>query len=347
MRAWLSALALASLVTLSACSLAAEPAATPTAASPTSVPPPGPTATPNSYSLTLHVQDANGAPIPNADVVISESGSGVARQTDASGTLIWRNLPASELTLKVSGAGYYSASQPVEMNPGQTELVITLLNDPFALLPSDACAPTEKLLYSEDFEDGQAQGWPNITAAVDSHAQNGWGIRAQSNGNQTASVTGVNDSLDALQGRTFGNIVWRLKVMQHGQDGSSVLDFKQAQAGGVETRYAVEWGAAPFMSLVHMQTPETTINAGKVSTLRMQPDHWYYVEVSAYQGLIQLWVNGKQLLEYDDPRPLPSGTIGLEGHIFNDPETAYFFDDLSVCELSASFSTTLYKPPAP
>ncbi len=347
MRAWLYALALASIVTLVGCRPSGQPAATRTLTPPTSAPPPGQTATPNAYSLTIHVQDANGAAIPNASVVIPEAGSTAAKKTDASGTLSWMNLPDPEVNLKVSAPGYYGASQPVTMNPGKTELVITLLADPFALLPADACAPNEKLLYSEDFEDGQAPGWPNITAAVDSHADNGWSVRAQSDGNQTASVTGIHESVDDLQGYTFKDVVWRLRVMEHGQDGFSVLDFRHAQAAGIDTRYAIEWGAAPYMSLVHMQTPDTGSNAGKVSTLRMQPDRWYYLEISAYQAVIQVWVNGRQLLEYDDPQPLPAGTIGLEAHIFKDPQTAYFFDDLSVCELNAPFATSLYKPPAP
>ncbi len=347
MRVLISVSALLGIVVLASCTTSPEQAATMTVAAWTATPPPTPTAPPAPYDLIVHVRDASGPPIPGASIVIPESGSEQPRQTDASGTLAWNNLPQAEVNLRVSAPAYYSAVQPVSLERGQTELVISLLNDPFALLPAAACASNEKLLYSEDFEDGQAQGWPNITAAVDSHAQNGWGIRAQPDGNQTAAVTGLHESTDFLQDHTFDDVVWRLKVMTEGQDGYSVLDFKLSESAGTESLYTIQWGAAPFMNLVHTQVPDTGSNAGKVSTLRTQPGRWYYLEISAYEGSIQLWVNGKQLLAYSDPQPLPAGTVGLEGHIFNDPNTAYFFDDLSVCQLEAPFSASLYKPATP
>lgn len=346
MKVLISVFTLVLLVLLGACAPSPEQAETMTAAARTPTPAPTPTATPIPYDLIIHVHDASGQPIPGASVVIPESGSEQAKQADASGTLVWKALPGPEANLNVSSPGYYSALQPVSLNPGQTELVVILLANSFALMPANACAGNERLLYSEDFEDRQAQGWPQITAAVDDHAQNGWSIRAEADGNQAASVTGIHESLDALRGYTFDNVVWRLKVMILEHDGYSILDFRQAQAAGTETRYTVKWGGAPFMDLVHVQTPDTGSNAGKVSTLRMQSSRWYYLEISAYQGVIQVWVDGKKLISFTDPNPLPPGTIGLEAHVLKDAKTAYYFDDLSVCGLSAPFSASLYKPPA-
>ncbi len=342
---WIAGLAL--MAALGACVRPPPQAATLVARTLTSVPQPILTSTPSQYDLILQVQDASGAPIPGADVVIPESGSSDAKQTDASGIVTWNGLGGPEATLIVSAPGYYRARQPTPLELGENQRVVVLLNNPHALLPAEACAPNEKMLYREDFEDGQAQGWPEITAAVNGQAENGWGIRAQADGNQTASVTGIHESTDALQGFLFDNVVWRLKVLALGYDGYFVLDLKDAQASGTHTSYAVKWGAGPFLSLVHMQAPQTGESAGKESTLRMVPGRWYYFEVSAFGSTVQVWVDGKSAVEYADPRPLPAGSIGLEAHIFKDPNTAYFFDDLSVCELSAPFSTTLYKPPTP
>ena len=61
--------------------------------------------------------------------------------------------------------------------------------------------------------------------------------------------------------------------------------------------------------------------------------------------MVQVWIDGKKLIEYQDPQPLPAGMISLEAHAPQDPNTMYYFDDLSVCELSAPFTTSLYKPP--
>lgn len=340
-------IALLLLIALSACAPSPEQAATMTAAAWTPTPPPTPTPTPIPYNLTVHVRDAAGTAIPGASIVIPESGSDKPQQTDASGTAFWKLLPGPEANLNVSAPGYFSATQPVTMNPGDTEMVVILQNDPFGLLAPNACASDEKLLYSEDFQDGKAQGFSNITGAVDLNAENGWAIVPEADGNQVARFSGIHENMDDLQGYTFDNVVWRLKVMTEGQDGFSFLDFRAAQAPGVDTRYPIQWGASALMALTRLEMPGAGHIAVKTSGLHVKQDQWYYVEISYYQGAVQVWVDGKMLMSYTDPKPLPPGTIGLEAHITKDANTAYYFDDLSVCGLSAPFSTTLYKPPTP
>jgi hypothetical protein len=75
------------------------------------------------------------------------------------------------------------------------------------------------------------------------------------------------------------------------------------------------------------------------SNLNMLQNRWYYLEISTYEGLTQLWVNGRKLIGYQDPQPLPGGTIGLEVHMFKDGKATYYFDDLAVCKLSAPFKS--------
>ncbi len=335
------------LVGLGACAPSPEQAATMTAAAWTPTPIPTPTATPVPYDLTVHVRDQSGAAVPGASIVIPESGSDQSRQADASGVLVWKGLAGPEATLKVSAPGHYAALQPVTLEPGETELVVILQVDPFALLPEAACAANEKLLYSEDFQNGTAKGWPNITAAVTLKAENGWSIVQQEDGNEVARFSGVFENEDDLQGYTFDNVVWRLKVEAHGQDGFSFLDFRHAPSAGVDTRYPVQWGASASTALTRMEMPGPGQVAVKTSGLRVKQDTWYYVEISDYQGQIQVWIDGKKLIDYTDPQPLPPGTIGLEVHILKDASTAYYFDDLSVCGLSGPFTTSLYNPTSP
>jgi hypothetical protein len=321
-----------------------EEAAIMTASAWTPTPPPPPTATPLPYDLTLHVTDEGGAPLAGARIVFSESGSNQPVQTDAAGAHTWTNLPSATGNLDVSAPGYFHARQAVALERGPSEMVLVLRRDPFALLPEDACAPDEKLLYLEDFQDGKAEGWPQITDAVELAAQNGWAIQDKDEGNKVLAFSGIHEGQDNLQGYTFENLAWRVRVQTEGADGFSFLNLKHAQTEGSETRYPIQWGASPFLALTRLEQPGPGHVPVKISGLRMKQGRWYYLEISAYQGLIQIWVDGKKLIEYRDPKPLPLGMIGLEGHIFKDPKTAYYFDNLSVCELTAPFATSIYNP---
>ena len=142
------------------------------------------------------------------------------------------------------------------MDRGTSELAVVLKRDPFGLLPADACAPGEKLLYIEDFQDGKAQGWQNITGATDFGAKNGWMLGPIEQGNNAVYFTGTYHDLDAFQDMTFDNVVWRLKVMTTGKNGWSFLNLKFSDPnpeGG--TRYVVQWGATPQLDLTRMQIP--------------------------------------------------------------------------------------------
>lgn len=335
----------ASLLLTAGCGPSAEEMAAMTAAAWTPTPPPTPTATPIPYDLTVHVTDASGAPITAASIVLPEAGSKKPVQMDASGQNTWTNLNGPTANLQVSAPGYFPALQTVTLERGPTEMSITLERDPNGLLAVDACAPDEKLLYTEDFQDGEAQGWRNITAATDLGEQNGWSIVQMLGDNMAAVFTGGHENLDDLQGMSFENFTWRLRIKAHGRDGFSFINLKHAPKQGGETRYPIQWGTQPFMALTRLDFPEAGHVPVSTSNLRMKDGRWYYVEISVYQGSIQVWVDGKKAIDYTDPQPLPAGMISLEAHAPKDPNTAYYFDDLSVCELTAPFSTSLYKAP--
>jgi hypothetical protein len=78
----------------------------------------------------------------------------------------------------------------------------------------------------------------------------------------------------------------------------------------------------------------------------MAQDRWYFFELSTYQGVTELWVDGGRLTSYTDPQPLPGGTIGLETHMFENAETVFYFDDIVVCELSAPFESSYTSEPS-
>jgi hypothetical protein len=333
------------ILLLTGCGLSQEEIATMTAAAWTPTPAPTPTATPIPYDLTVHFADEGGSPLVGASIVLPESGSDNPVQTDASGAYTWTNLRGPSVSLTVTAPGYVPVVQAVTLERGPTEMALILQRDPFGLLPADACASGEKLLYTEDYQDGEAQGWRNMTAAAKFGAQNGWSIADKGDGNLVAAFAGGHEDLDDLEGQTFDNFVWRLKIQAQGTDGFSFINLKHAPKPGGETRYPVQWGASALMALTRLDLPDVGHFEVAKSTLRVKQGQWYYAELSAYQGLIQVWVDGEKLMEYQDPQPLPAGMISLEAHAPKDPNTTYFFDDLSVCELSAPFATSMYKAP--
>jgi len=329
---------------LAGCGPSSEQIATMTAAAWTPTPVPTPTATPIPYDLTVHIADESGAPLVGASIVMPQSGSPEPIVIDASGQYTWTNVQGPTASLSVTAPGYFPAAQAVTLERGQTEMALVLQRDPVGLAAADACAPEEKLLYIEDFQDGKAEGWQNMTAAAEFGAQNGWALAQQEEGNWVAAFTGGHEGIDDLQGMTFENFVWRLRIRAQGTDGFSFINLKHSPKQGGETRYPVQWGVTPLMSLTRLDVPDVGHFPVSTSSLRVKEGQWYYAELSVYQGVIQIWVDGKQVIEYEDPQPLPAGMISLEAHAPNDLNTSYYFDDLSVCELSAPFATSLYKP---
>jgi hypothetical protein len=283
--------------------------------------------------------DEVGTPISGARIVLPESGSSEAVVTDASGTYTWPSLPTSTANLTVTAPGYFPAPQSVTLEPGASEMAMVLRRDPMALAPTDACAPDEKLVYMQDFQDGEAPEW-KMTAGD----PGGFHIASQDDGNQAAVLSGVGQYQVELAGSSFDNMVWRLKVRQDGNDGEGFLNFHHMRAPA-ESRYIVQWGEAPLLALWRLDaTTNTTLGR---SALRIRPGQWHFIESSYLQGNLQVWVDGAKQIEAQDTSPLPAGTIGLEAHIPNDPQTTYMFDNVSVCELSAPFATSLYESPTP
>ena len=157
---------------------------------PTPTPTATPTATPIPYDLTVKVTDADGNPIAGANVAFPESGDDAPVSTDDSGQVTWSSLGGPNGALTVAAPGYFGAEQSVSLGRGPNEVVVALERDPYGLLPSVACAPEEKSLYIEDFQDGQAQGWQAITAATEFGANNGWGLGTKEEGNQVVFSRG-------------------------------------------------------------------------------------------------------------------------------------------------------------
>jgi hypothetical protein len=336
--------ALIFLLLISGCGPSAEQIATQTASAWTPTPPPTAiptataTATPIPYDLTVAVVDEAGAPIAGAGIVFPESGDGSPKQADDQGQYSWNNLASGLVSLVVTAQGYLTTDQSSTLQRGPNEVAVTMKRDPFGLLPSASCAPDQKVLYVEDFQDGQAQGWPQITLGVDGDMPNGWKI-IDENGNKILNhANAPSGSGSLLEGYTFDNFVWHLKFKVIGKDADMFFMWRLTNPGPEAKRYAAVMSAQQRPWMVRF-FGGNVLNTAEASVIPKE-DQWYNFDVAYFNGTHQVWMDGMKFMEYKDPQPYPEGAVGFETHLDQSKRTQFFIDDLVICELTAP-----YEPP--
>ena len=317
-----------------------------TAAAATDTPTPIPTSTPTltptpiPYNLSVLVTDEDGIPIIDATIVLAEIGNEDTQITDAVGQVTWDDLPGEIVNLSISAQGYFPTDMSKTIERGPNEFEVVLERDPYGLLPSEVCAPGENLLYVEDFQDGEAQGWPEIEL----QAQD-WSLGPDPNAaedivlSRPAAIEGSAE----FTGQEFGNSVWRVRFKAIGVP---IYFFNWFWNTG---RYAVdgttvEWSAyqiwfhPPNIRVGRAQPPISSI-ALRDSLRMLESDVWHQLEVSTYNGTLEIWIDGARFLTYTDPQPLPGGTMVIGQGLGEplDPESVVYYNNISVCELTAPF----------
>ena len=340
------------------CGPSAEEIATMTASAWTQTPtptprPPSPTPTPIPIDVTVTIIDERGAPVAGASISFPESGNDTPVLTDEAGQVLWSDLPGDTATFNVTAQGYLPASLNSTLVRGLNDVAVTIQRDPFGLLPSEGCAQGEVFLYAEDFQDGEAQGWMEIEFDAP-----GWVITpsAENTGDlilsaQYTDMVGDAPISSRLTGMEFDNAVWRIQILvatTFSQDNWFSFNWKQAlqpfSLEGAEifdSRYQVPVGYNYF-ALRRLQQPVTNIGIAQSSAPK--PGEWHFVEIATYQGLTEVWLDGKLKFHYEDPVPIPPGTMGLELWLQRSQSVVYF-DDIFACELSAPFVSIV--PAAP
>ena len=215
---------------------------------------------------------------------------------------------------------------------------ITLERDPFGVLPAEACAPGETLIYVEDFQDGVAKGWEDIEMRA-----NGWDIVSNPDeaGNLVASRP-MEYQGGTTYDQTFGDTVWRLKVMP-----TEALPFHFGWHWSADYEVdgnKVEWSSyqiffdSPNVWIFRAQQPLSTVTL-RETQLTLATGVWHNIEISSFEGRFTIWVDSTELLSYDDPQPLPEGYFVI-GAGFGDPmepQAPIYYDDIVVCQLTAPF----------
>lgn len=329
---------------LSACGPSAEEQATMTAAAWTATPLPTATPTPIPYDLSLNIVDGEGNLIEGASVTFVELDE--TQQSDASGQMSWTNLGSDAASFTVAAQGYFTAEASTALERGSNTLEIVLERDPYGLLSAEACAPSENLLYVEDFQDNSSPEWGQI----DFRAA-GWGIldRSDQIGNLVATYTTLEvHAGESLAGYSFDQAVWRFLYFASGR-AAPAFNWRQSwgyeiDAGQIEDgRYMIILPTHDGSDLRHLELPAIGFS-GAASGFRMRAGEWHLVEISTFEGLTQAWVDGTLIFTYRDPRPVPPGTIGFE-ILDGDPDADVYFDNIAVCELTEPF-TSLYVAPS-
>ncbi len=306
-------------LSLTACGPSEEEAAQMTQAAWTPTPPP--TATPVPFDLSLSVTDAEGNPVAGASVQ-ADGGSGT---TDDSGSVSLADLPDDSAKITISAPGYFPAEMTEALQPGANQASASLELDPDGLLVKNACAPGEKLVYLEDFQDGQAQDWD----AVENNLQ-GWSVEANPDNTDDMVIAAREGAPWAwLRGPeyAFDNAVWRFRFKYTGS-ANSQINFRHDEAA--QQRYILFIGDEAYLARFDKGNHLDLGFAG-----RPQKDQWHLLEYSYYDGTVSVYIDGKQGATWTDNNPWSGGTLNLEP--YGSSDSVYYYDDFSVCELSAPF----------
>jgi hypothetical protein len=267
----------------------------------------------------------------------------MANQTaDQRGSVAWMDLPGDNASLSVQGQGYFAGEISQTIERGPNDETVTLDPDPFGILPSAACAPGEKPLLIEDFQDGRAQHWDSMTAALEFNAQNGWALVEDEPGNSVVTASHAADfATDSYyyEGmEPFANAVWRLRTKFVGKDNDAFLNWRHGWNNTGDWRYIVQYGGQVLLDLSRLH-----YDVGHFSVSRSQfgfrEDQWYFFEIGTFDGETQVWVDGQMKNSYTDPQPMEPGSIGLEVHLSEGSNSVYTFDDIAVCGIQAPFET--------
>ncbi len=209
------------------------------------------------------------------------------------------------------------------------------------------CTSGEKLLYNEDFQDGTADRWPGIAqnaplfsiAPAPDDADN-LVLTVQ----KPQAASGQVQGGPQLKMAPFSNAVLRMRFYIAGplpEDNNNWFSFNWLFAPQpftlesqqvYDSRYQFPMGFNYF-EMRRLQQPLTNVSVDR-SASHPVSGKWYSLEIATYQPRTEVRLDGEQVMEYEDPTPLPPGTFGLEAWL-SDPQVKLLFDDIAICELTA------------
>ncbi|MHC1785421.1 MAG: carboxypeptidase-like regulatory domain-containing protein [Anaerolineaceae bacterium] len=298
--------------------VACSPPATP---EPTPLPP---TATPVIYNFALTVNNSEAAPVANAAVKVN----GEPLVTDTEGTLKVAGLTTPSVVIEITASGYKVLSKEQSLTPGDNTAELTLEEDPAGLLVENACNPDEKLLYIDDFQDREAEGWDQVESGGPS-----WLVEEDPANPENFAIAARKDTtwswLGARDDHKFNNAVWRIKFKLVGK-GNMQLNFRFVESSSENNRYIIAAGNGG-LSLGRLDQSNQHLDLGHAELSNM--DRWHLLEFGYFDDQVTVLLDGKEKFSWKDPNPWQGGTVNLEP--WAEEDSVFYYDDISVCELSA------------
>lgn len=309
---------LIAITLLASCGPSPEAVATMTASAWTPTPEPTPTATPMPFDLEVSLAGEGGEPVHFAAYVSAPENKNV--MPDENGKVEFLNLPGPEMEVSVTAQGYQPHTETISLERGMNQKTLTLALDPAQINPATACAPGQKVLYIEDFEDGFVGDWdgnPN-RPMWDFVDEEGRGKVLTFNGIEEGGWGTIMD-----EEITYSNILWKMDL----KGGDTHFQFHMNDEG--QGYFVIFQPGREGIVLIH---DETGAQRG------YNEMEWTDAAISYFDGSLEFWINNELYIALDDPNPIPEGRIGFVTHSQGAP---FSMDNLIICEL-----TKPYAPPA-
>lgn len=176
------------------------------------------------------------------------------------------------------------------------------------------------ILFSEDFEDGQAQG---VTFSAD-----GWKVTSDETGNKVYEIDNSKDF--DYPGIDFGLTSWndyeikfRMRFLDSG-DSQAVIEFRRDETG--YSKYVVS--AESKNIKLNYTTPGTGWKLLNYAPYNISEDIWYSFRIQAQGNELKVFINNALVNQINDSR-YTTGSINIQVG----PYTHAQFDDIQVISL--------------
>lgn len=283
------------------------------------------------FELKVMVTDKDGNPITWATGIAQTSGKDVSLKGNDTGQLVLANLSEATGKLTVSAQGYTPSQQDLNLTQGTNELSIKLEKDPLQLDPAKACKPGQKILYVEDFEDGQAQDMNNLVESK-------WKLINTEDHGMVLSVNSPGGDASTLVDSQFGNGVWLFDMKTSG-----VIDIdinwhvSEASEGATAglSRYYITYLPGTRFEL-NFEKPGERGKLVEVESPSLKEGSWNTFAIAYYKGAISIWVDGETFMDVRHDPPIEKGKFGFQ--INPDTQAEVQFDNLIVCGLNEPYA---------
>ena len=315
------------LIVLASCGPSPEAVATMTASAWTPTPKPTVTPTPLPYNLNVTLQDTDGNPIKLMGYVkVEESGKEMV-PVDEIGMVDFTNLPGSDVTVTAMAQGYESISESFVLERGANEATLSLVVDPYQVMPTDVCQSGQKILLIEDFEDKILQDWDNVSRPT-------WDFEKVEERGTVAVVKQIHqDEGTWIQyNQDINNMVWHVEMRRESGRAKVWLGFHSTDWES----YYLHFHNINAMGLQHIMDPGGYDLGRLLSLPAADGESWDAITIAYYEGMIDVYLDDELVVGITDEAPAPEGGLSIN---FESPDDiSLALDNLVICSLSEPYT---------